>query len=184
MLTVLGVTATMNMFAFSYTAMVAPIARQGFGVPDAAVGLLAAAEPLGSLIGGLLLARRAPRTNPRILMLGGSAAFLVGLVMMPMASSYTLACAILVAGGLGLAMFGNMQTSLVLTAIPAAIRSRQMGLITVCMGVAPLGQMLIGGLAEWFGPRQAVTASALIGLASLGAIAIIGGRAAKPAASA
>ncbi len=177
MLTVLGVTATMNMFAFSYTAMVAPIARQGFGMPDALVGLLAAGEPLGALIGGLVLARWTPRAPPRLLMLGGSAAFLAGLAVMPLMPAWGFACAVLVAGGLGLAVFGNMQTSLVLTAVPASIRSRQMGLITVCIGVAPLGQMLIGGLAELFGPLHAVIVSALIGLAALAAIALRGGRA-------
>jgi MFS family permease len=169
-LVVLGVTAAMNLFAFSYSAVVAPVARLGFGVSDAMVGLLAAGEPLGALLGGVLLARRAPRSNPQLLMIAGSAFFMGGLALMTFMPSYGLACLVLVAGGVGLALFGNMQTSLILTEVPVGIRSRQMGLITVCIGVAPLGQLFIGGLSEAFGPMGAVFASAMAGLAALGAI--------------
>lgn len=168
---VLGVTAAMNMFAFSYTALVAPIALRGFGVSDAVVGLLPAGEPLGALLGGMALAVWTPRSNPRILMLAGSATFMAALAAMPLMPSFAAACVILTLGGLGLAVFGNMQTTLVLTSTQAAYRSRQMGLLTVCIGFSPLGQMLIGLLAEAAGPLLAVTTSALLGLAALAAIA-------------
>jgi MFS family permease len=172
-LTVLGVTATMNFFAFSYVALVAPLARTVFGVPEAMVGLLAAGEPLGGLVGGLLLASRAPRSNLRALMIAGSALFLVALAAMPLMPGYTLACGLLVGGGLGLALFSNMQTTLVLTSVPANLRSRQMGLVTMCIGLGPLGQMLIGVLAEMFGPSRAVIITSLAGLAVLGLISLL-----------
>ncbi len=173
-LVVLGVTATMNLFAFSYSAVIAPIARLGFGVSDAMVGVLAAGEPLGALLGGLLLAGRGLPSHPKTLMIGGSAVFMSALAVMPQMPDYALACLVLVTGGLGLAMFGNMQTSLVLTRVPASIRSRQMGLITVCIGVAPIGQLIIGVLSEAFGPLRAVAVSGLAGLAALGSIAWLG----------
>ncbi|HEY8612238.1 MAG TPA: MFS transporter, partial [Roseomonas sp.] len=176
-LAVLGVTATMNLFAFSYVALVAPLGRTVFGVPDALVGLLAAGEPLGGLLGGLLLTKRTPKSRPRTLMIAGSALFLVALVAMPLMPSYALACGVLVGGGLGLALFSNMQTTLVLTDVPANFRSRQMGLVTVCIGLGPLGQMLIGVLAEAFGPLRAVIAAGLAGLAVLGIIALLCARA-------
>ncbi len=180
-LAVLGVTATMNLFAFSYSAVLAPIARVGFGVSDALVGVLAAGEPLGALLGGLLLAGRGPPGSPMALMIGGSAVFMSALAAMPLTPDYALACLVLVAGGLGLAMFGNMQTSLVLTRVPASIRSRQMGLITVCIGVAPVGQLIIGLLSEGFGPLRAVVISGLAGLLSLGGVAWLSGGRAKEA---
>jgi MFS family permease len=171
-LTVLGVTATMNFFAFSYVALVAPLGRTVFGMPEALVGLLAAAEPLGGLLGGLLLASRAPRSHLRALMIAGSALFLVTLAAMPLMPSFALACGLLLGGGLGLALFSNMQTTLVLTSVPATLRSRQMGLVTMCMGLGPLGQMLIGVLAEMFGPPRAVTIAALAGLTALAVLAL------------
>jgi MFS family permease len=176
---VLGVTATMNFFAFSYAALVAPLGRTVFGVAEALVGLLAAAEPLGGILGGLLLAGRAPKTNPRVLLLAGSGLFLLTLLAMPMMPSYVLACGLLVVGGVCLALFSNMQTTLILTSVPASQRSRQMGLVTVCMGFGPLGQMLIGVLAGMFGAPIAVVIAAVAGLVALGLVWLICSRLSK-----
>lgn len=170
---VLAVTAAMNLFAFSYTAIIAPLARLGFDISEAMTGLLAAGEPLGATIGGLLLARRTMPSRPLPLLIGGSALFMASLALMPLMPGYAAACLVLVVGGLGVSVFGNMQTSLILTAVPAALRSRQMGLITVCIGVAPLGQLLMGVLAEQFGTRGGVLVSAMTGLAALAAIALL-----------
>jgi len=178
---VLAVTAAMNLFAFSYTAIIAPLARLGFGMSEAMTGLLAAGEPLGATIGGLLLAGHAMPTRPLPLLIGGSSLFMASLAVMPLMPGYAAACLVLMVGGLGLALFGNMQTSLILTAVPAALRSRQMGLITVCIGVAPLGQVLMGLLVEQFGTRGGVLVSAMTGLAALGAIALLCARQAPPA---
>jgi MFS family permease len=176
-LSVLGVTMTMNLFAFSYVALVAPIARQVFAVPDALAGALAGAEPLGSLLGGMVLANMHPKSAPRTMLIGGSAMFLASLAAMPLMPSYSLACAALVLGAFGLAFFNTMQTTLILACTPAGMRSRQLGLITVCMGAGPLGQILIGVLTEHFGPLKAVVISALVGLGALSVIAILWGRA-------
>ena len=170
---VLAVTAAMNLFAFSYSAIIAPLARLGFGMSEAMTGLLAASEPLGAALGGLLLAGRAMPTRPLTVLIGGSALFMASLVAMPLMPGYVAACLALIVGGLGLALFGTMQTSLILTVVPAAFRSRQMGLITVCIGVAPLGQLLMGVLAERFGTRGGVLVSALTGLVALSAIALL-----------
>lgn len=164
---VLLVTVVMNAFAFSYGALVAPLALVVFGVSQAASGLLASSEAFGSLLGGVVLAMVTPRRSAALLMVGGSVGFLVCLMAMTQVPSYPLACAMLVLGGIGGALFGNMQTTLVLTRVPPAVRSRQMGLITVCIGTGPLGQLMIGALAERLGPQVAVLCSAAVGMALL-----------------
>ncbi len=168
---VLGVTIAMNLFGFSYTALVAPIGLLVFAIPVAWVGALAAAEPLGSIIGGLALAAFTPATSPRRLLLGGSALFVVMLGLMPLAPSFGLACAMMVVGGVGLAGFSNMQTTLILTHAPMALRSRLMGLTTVCMGTGPLGLLLIGALADRIGPMAAVQTVAVAGFVGLALVA-------------
>ena len=180
-LAVLAVTVAMNLFAFSYMAVVAPIARQVFAVSDALTGTLAAAEPLGSLIGGLMLAGFTPKARPRAMLLGGSATFLASLAAMAAMPSYALAWTTIVLGAIGLAFFNNMQTTLILTRTPSAMRSRQLGLITVCIGTGPVGQVLVGALTERFGPLDAVVISALAGLVAIGIIALLWGRT-EPAA--
>src|SRR5882724_7807304 len=53
---VFGITIVTNMFAFAYSGLVAPLGLSAFHVSPALVGLLAAGEPLGALLGGALLA--------------------------------------------------------------------------------------------------------------------------------
>ena len=57
-----------------------------------------------------------------------------------------------------------MQTSLIIVHAPPHVRSRLMGLLTVCIGMGPLGILLIGALADWLGPLHAVDVMALSGL--------------------
>jgi MFS family permease len=180
-LAVLAVTMIMNLFAFTYIALVAPLAQVVFRMPPAWAGALAAAEPLGSMLGGIILASVTPRASPRAMMLSGSALFLAALGVMPLIPGYFAACAVLVLGGLGLALFGNMQTTLILTGSPLALRSRIMGLITVCIGAGPVGQLLIGTLGDRIGPLAAVMAVALAGLAGLGVVAVLWRAAPAPA---
>ncbi len=169
---VLGVTVAMNLFSFAYTALVAPIGLLVFAVPVGWVGALAAAEPLGSIIGGLALASYTPAMSARRLLLGGSALFTVMLGLMPLAPGFALACLMLVLGGIGLAGFSNVQTTLILANAPPALRSRLMGLTTVCMGTGPLGLLLIGALADRVGPMVAVQAVAVAGLAGLAVVTL------------
>ena len=169
---VLLVTVVMNMFAFSYSALVAPLALGVFGVSQGVAGFLASAEAFGSLLGGVVLAAVVPRGRPSVLMVGGSVAFLLSAMAMTQMPSYWLACGVLVVGGMGAALFGNMQTTLVLTRVPPAVRSRQMGLITVCIGFGPVGQLMVGALAEQLGPQAAVLCSAAMGMVLLLAVGV------------
>jgi MFS family permease len=66
-----------------------------------------------------------------------------------------------------------MQTSLIVLHAPPHIRSRLMGLLTVCIGMGPLGILLIGVLADHFGPLLAVDIMAITGLLAVSAIGLI-----------
>jgi MFS family permease len=157
---VLAVTVAMNLLGFPYAALVAPIGRVVFRVSPALVGVLAAAEGFGAFLGGALLTSREPATNGRILMVGGSMLYLACVASMPLAPRFWIACLLLTVGGFGSAAFSNMQTSLIVLHTPMAIRSRLMGLLTVCIGMGPLGILLVGAIAHGTGPRLAVMMAA------------------------
>ena len=169
---VLAVTIAMNLLGFCYAALVAPIGRQVFVVSPTLTGMLAGAEAFGALLGGLWLTGGGPRLSGRTLMVGGSLLFLVCVILMPFAPTFALACVLLVIGGIGSAAFANMQTSLIVLHAPPHIRSRLMGLLTVCIGMGPLGILLIGVLADRFGPLLAVDIMALTGLVAVSAIGL------------
>src|SRR5689334_25123042 len=96
------------------------------------------------------------RVNRRVAFVGGSSLFFVALVVMALSPSYWLAVVVLVIGGIGTAGFGNMQSTLMLTEAPPEMRSRLMGIVTVCIGTGPLGVLLAGILAVATSAREAV----------------------------
>ena len=164
-LLVFGVTIVTNAFAFAYSGLVAPLGLAAFNVSPALVGLLAAGEPLGALIGGALIAMGVVRMDRRLTFAGGAVLFMVALIVMALSPSFWFAFAVLVLGGFGTAGFGNMQSTLMLTEAPPEMRSRLMGVVTVCIGTGPLGQLVAGAISDQIGPRSTVIAMAVTGLA-------------------
>ena len=77
-----------TLFAFSYTGLVAPLGLGEFHVSPALVGVLAAAEPTGALIGGTLIAAGLLRMDRRTAFAGGAALFMAALVIMAVSPSY------------------------------------------------------------------------------------------------
>ena len=171
---VLTVTIAMNLLGFPYSALIAPIGREHFMVSATLVGVLAASESIGAFLGGLwLTGANLNGTHGRVLMVSGSLLYTFCVAMMPLAPVFPIACLVLVTGGLGSAAFANMQSSLVIIHAPPHIRSRLMGLLTVSIGMGPLGILLVGALASWFGPLHAVDmleSSGLVAVATAGLI--------------
>ena len=165
-------TVVTNAFAFAYTGLLAPIGSGEFHVSPALVGLLAAAEPIGALAGGALIAAGLVRMDRRLTFAGGAALFMVALIVMALSPSYWLAFIVLVIGGFGTAGFGNMQTTLMLTEAPHEMRSRLMGLVTVGIGTGPLGVLAAGAISDHLGPREAVLIMASLGLAMTVALSL------------
>jgi MFS family permease len=165
-LLVFGITVVTNAFAFAYQGLVAPLGVGAFHVSPGLVGLLAAGEPLGALLGGTLIAAGVIRMNRQLTFAGGSSLFMVALIVMALSPSYWLAFAVLVVGGFGTAGFGNMQSTLMLTEAPVEMRSRLMGMVTVGIGTGPLGILAAGLLSDHVGPRHAVLIMAALGLAA------------------
>ena len=166
-LAVILVSIIMNTFAFSYSALIAPLGIDRYGVSPVLVGALAGAEPLGAIVSGIALSAGWIRLNGRRALLRGSLLFLAGVIAMALSPWYGLAFFLLLIGGLGTAAFSTMQTTLVLTEAPPATTSRVMGIITMCIGTGPIGVLAIGLLAERVGAAPAILAMAGIGFAGL-----------------
>lgn len=172
-LAVVLITIITNVFAFSYSALIAPIGLSDYGVSPVLVGVLAAAEPLGAITSGMAMAAGWVRMDRPRMMISGSFLFLFALVATAMAPWYALAFVLLLVGGLGTAAFSSMQSTLVLTNAPAAARSRILGIITVCIGTGPLGVLAIGALSDWLGASRAILVMAVAGLVALAGVRAI-----------
>jgi len=124
-------------------------------------------RPIGAIVIGIPLSTGWLRLNGRRALLRGSLLFLIGLAAMALSPWYALAFVLLLIGGLGTAAFSNMQTTLILTEVPPATRSRVMGIVTMCIGTGPVGVMVIGILSGQVGPPVAILIMAGLGLCGL-----------------
>ena len=170
---VLGVTIAMNVFGFSYTAILPAFGAIAFQASPVEIGLLAAAEPFGALLAGLALALRRGAPPGRLTLAFGSAGFLVVLACAALAPSLPLAALLLMLGGIGTAAFASLQTGLVMMQAPIEARSRILGLTTTCIGMGPVGVLIVGALADGFGPRAAIAGMAVAGLACLALVVVL-----------
>src|ERR1700747_1078342 len=98
-LAVVLVSIIMNMFAFSYSALIAPIGLGVYIVSPILVGALASAEPLGAIAIGIPLSIGWIRLDGRRALLRGSLLFLMGLAAMALSPWYLLAFVLLLIGG-------------------------------------------------------------------------------------
>jgi hypothetical protein len=78
-----------------------------------------------------------------------------------------LAGALLITTGVTGACFAVMQTTLLYRAVKPDMRSRMLGLLSVSIGVGPIGFLQIGVLAELLGAKTAVIVIAIEGLIAL-----------------
>ena len=131
---------------------------------DAATnGYLQSARGLGSLIGALAIASLGRiRMRGRILTLGA-----IGYPLLLLAWSFVrwLPLSLLVLLGVGICMIltFNMANILVQTQVPDHLRGRVMSIYTLgFFGFLPLGAMIFGGLAEWWGEPVTVALCASV----------------------
>lgn len=166
----LAVTIIFNVWGFPYTAMIPVVGRDVLGLGPLPVGMIMSAEGVGAFLGALYLVAAARVESYRRYYFFGQLACLVMILGLAWSGDpVTAGLAVLVAG-IGAGLFATMQATLIFTLAPPEIRSRLMGVLTVCIGTAPLGFAHVGLLADWLGPQTALVVIAVEGLlASLAA---------------
>lgn len=161
------------LLAYPYIQMLPVFARDVLHLGAQGLGLIMAASGVGGLLGALFIAKinRYPRKGRLTLFLGivygfGLTAFTI--------SPWPLLSAVLLAFStfLGSAFYSGNQI-LVQTHVSDALRGRVMGALALSFGLTPVGSLLIGELAQYFGAPVGV---ALGALGSSLCVALIGWR--------
>ena len=161
------VTIILNIFGFPYASMVPVLGRDVYKVEPALIGILSAAEGAGAFVGALVVAFLIRPSWFNKVYTIGALTFISGIFCLSLVDKYFLGISILWVAGLGMAGFGAMQSTLVLTLAPKNARSRLMGVLSVCIGCAPIGLLNLGLLADLFGAQIALTIISSAGLATL-----------------
>lgn len=164
---VLIVTVIYNVFAWPFTSMIPVIGRDRLHLGPEGVGLLATMDGIGAFVGALVLALwLTPKWYGRAFV-GGVLCYMLTVVIFALAQIPVLAGAALLLTGVGGAGFGTMQATLVYLASPAEMRSRILGVLTVCIGIGPIGFLWLGWLADRIGSHSATAVTGTLGLLAM-----------------
>ena len=169
----LVVTIIFNLFGFSFMSMVPVIAKEELGLSPFPTGILMSAEGCGAFIGCLLIACFAHPRRFQQMYVGGASMYLCCILVFALSSYFALSFLALWVAGFGVAGFAAMQSALIISNSPPEIRTRVMGVLSMCIGFAPVGILFVGALARQLGPVPGVLVLSVTGIfAMIGTVLI------------
>lgn len=161
------ITILYNLFGWPYTSMVPVIAQDHLHLSTQGIGLMASLDGVGAFIGAVLMALLCRPSFYTRAYIGGCAIYFAMLSVFALAPHAVPAGLALLALGIGGSGFSIMQTTLVYLAAPVEMRSRALGVLSVCIGLGPIGFINLGVMAHFFGATAATAAIGLEGLVAL-----------------
>ena len=139
---IMVVTIIYNVFAWPFTSMIPVIGRDRLLLGPEGVGILTSVDGVGAFAGALMLALwLTPGWHARAYV-GGVAVYLLAVIAVALAPTPILAGLAMLATGLSGAAFATLQATIVYLAAPPEMRSRILGVLSVCIGTGPIGFVL------------------------------------------
>lgn len=160
-------TIIFNALAFSVESLFPVVAREHLQVGPERTGILISAQSFGTL-GAALAIGMIPnlRYHGRVFCFG-MAIQLASLIAFALSPWYPLSFALLLLSGLGAAGFSTMQSTIIMLSSPPEIRGAALGVLGQCIGVAAIGGVIVGLIADQLTARAAVALSTGLGLTLL-----------------
>lgn len=165
----LVITVIYNVFGWPFTSMVPVIGRSQLHLGPEGVGILASMDGVGAFCGAVLLALFLKPAWYARAYIGGIISYMIMLIVFALAPFPAVAGSALLLTGLGGAGFSTMQATLVYLAAPAEMRSRILGVLSVCIGAGPVGFVVLGLTADAIGAPMATAGAGICGLAAIAA---------------
>ena len=163
----LAITVIYNVFGWPFTSMIPVIGQDNLHLGASGIGLLASMDGIGAFCGAIAMALYARPGNYARLYIGGTTGYLMVLIVFALVPNVPVAAAALLLTGITSAGFSVMQATLIYLFAPAEMRSRLYGVLSVCIGVGPLGFLWLGVLADAIGASAATAITGAMGLAAL-----------------
>ena len=161
---VLVITLIMNSMAFSVESLFPVVAKNHLGVGPGLTGILISAQAIGSLAAASVIASLAViRYHGRIFALG-LVLQLISLLFFALSPWYPVSFLMLMLAGLGAAGYSTMQSTIILISSEPEMRGTALGMLGQCIGVAAVGGLAVGVVANYFSAQAAVAMSVSLGL--------------------
>ena len=159
-------------FAIAPEGLAAPLAGE-IGAGSFAVGLILAADPVGSVIGSWIFTKWVPARRKTCIVGILAIASVVPLVFIFLRPSLPVCLALIMASGAFAAPYHLQAVALMARAVPDGVRAQVMGLTsTSLVTVQGLGIMLAGVLAQVTGPFAAVGVAGAVAVVVAGPMAM------------
>lgn len=177
---ILGVVTVVATVGFNFHVLVPLLAADTLHVGPEGFGLLSASFGAGALVGALVTATL--RAASWRLFASGAAAFgVLAIALAPVQNAY-LAGFVLFGIGIAFTLFTANANALVQLSAPDQLRGRLIGLyLFAFLGLAPVGGLLAGSLADIGGTALAFTVAGLTSLTTIGVASALRSRALEPA---
>jgi len=160
---VVTIIATFAVFGFSFMTMMPVFARDALGLDAGGYGAMVSAIGVGAAGAAFFMAGLGGRTRRGQLVLGSSMLFGLVLVGAALAPNFWWAVVLFTIAGCLMALNGIAANTTLQLQAPDRLRGRVMGLYSfVVLGLAPLGSLQAGWIAEHFGVRTAIASGGLV----------------------
>ena len=162
----LSLLSTVGLFVMNHNVLVPLLARDVLHEGAHGFGLLMAAVGVGAIIGALAVASLGKGRPPFSLLLGSAGAASGFTLLLAGIRTFWAAMLVLTLVGLAQIVFLASCNSTLQLVVPDRMRGRIMSLYAfVFVGVTPLGSIIVGTIAEWFGVAAAYALSGVAALA-------------------
>ncbi len=163
-----------SFFGYPCITLLPAFAREVLHTDARGYGLLMAVTGLGAVAAVLGLAARQKSGVGGGVVVGAGLVFGAALVLFAASRSFLTAVPLLIVAGAGMVAQAATANTLVQSMVPDALRGRLMSIFTlVLMGAMPLGNLLIGALAQAVGTAAAVAAFGVGLCGAVGAVALL-----------
>ncbi len=149
----------------SYYSILPVFQRDVLKVDAAGLGLMSMMVGVGSVIASLLMVIVSARRYTPVLMIAMGICQGLVLIGFAQSSSYLLSLMTLLVLGIFQSSFLTMNTSMVQETTPREMVGRVMALRTVPWGLQPLGQIVLGSIAQGIGPQRGLM---VVGISAAG----------------
>ena len=163
----------MNLFIFPFMTLLPTFARDVLFIDEGRLGVLAAADGIGAVIGTSIVAYRSTLIKNHGKWFAYSVAIApLCVALFAISNDYILSFIALIFMGICLGIYTTMEFTLILLHTEENARGRAMGILTMAIGNIAVGWLIGGLLAEIYGPQVAVLVMSAIGFIAIWIISV------------